>query len=482
MKILSITAGAGGMYCGSCLRDNALAAELIARGHDVTLMPLYTPLLTDEPNVTRPDVLFGGINVYLQQHRLDLPADAALRRSAARLAAAHQRVRRAIGLDRPEAARRSDDLDARRHRRRASEGVRQAPRLGVERADARHRQPDELDADRPGAAAGRGARTRRSAARCRARTCSSTVLTEPYQSRALDLIRRQVRDVDRFIAVSDYYAAFMSDYLRIPGDRIAVVPLGINMKGFERGAGQAESADAARDGAMSSASATSRGSRPRRGCTCWREAFIRLHQRSRQRAAPARGGRLSGAGPRSRISARCGATARARRPAGRVRVPRRRRSRRQDRVPARPRRAVGAGDLRRAEGPSAARGDGERRAGRAAATAARSREIVGEHRRRPARAPDDPDSLAEGLYSLWHDRALRGSSDSRGREGVREHYTIQHSAATLLGSTSRSSRDAICTPERLDDIERPEPARASVTVRELFPPDLKSPTRPIAAT
>jgi len=29
MKILSITAGAAGMYCGSCLRDNALAAELL---------------------------------------------------------------------------------------------------------------------------------------------------------------------------------------------------------------------------------------------------------------------------------------------------------------------------------------------------------------------------------------------------------------------------------------------------------------------
>src|SRR5712691_1631316 len=68
MKILSITAGAGGMYCGSCLRDNALAAELVAHGHQVTLIPLYTPLLTDEANVTESRVLFGGINVYLQQH------------------------------------------------------------------------------------------------------------------------------------------------------------------------------------------------------------------------------------------------------------------------------------------------------------------------------------------------------------------------------------------------------------------------------
>ena len=68
MKILQITAGAAGMYCGSCTRDNALARALLARGHDVTLMPVYTPTRPDEPNVSRQRVLFGGISVYLQQH------------------------------------------------------------------------------------------------------------------------------------------------------------------------------------------------------------------------------------------------------------------------------------------------------------------------------------------------------------------------------------------------------------------------------
>jgi len=36
------------MYCGSCLRDNAVAAALLARGHDVVLTPIYTPTTTDE--------------------------------------------------------------------------------------------------------------------------------------------------------------------------------------------------------------------------------------------------------------------------------------------------------------------------------------------------------------------------------------------------------------------------------------------------
>ena len=67
MRILSITAGAAGIYCGTCSRDNALAIELLRRRHDVTLVPLYTPTNPDETNVSRDRVLFGGISIYLQQ-------------------------------------------------------------------------------------------------------------------------------------------------------------------------------------------------------------------------------------------------------------------------------------------------------------------------------------------------------------------------------------------------------------------------------
>jgi hypothetical protein len=55
------------MYCGSCLRDNALAAELKRQGHDITLLPLYTPTRTDEANVSEPKVFLNGISVCLDQ-------------------------------------------------------------------------------------------------------------------------------------------------------------------------------------------------------------------------------------------------------------------------------------------------------------------------------------------------------------------------------------------------------------------------------
>lgn len=66
-RVVYITAGAGGMYCGSCIRDNALVGALENLGWDILLLPLYTPIRTDEEDHSLDQVFFGGINVYLQQ-------------------------------------------------------------------------------------------------------------------------------------------------------------------------------------------------------------------------------------------------------------------------------------------------------------------------------------------------------------------------------------------------------------------------------
>ncbi len=67
MKIAYLTAGAAGMVCGSCLHDNSLAKALIELGHDTVLIPTYTPITTDEENVSSERLFYGGLNVYLQQ-------------------------------------------------------------------------------------------------------------------------------------------------------------------------------------------------------------------------------------------------------------------------------------------------------------------------------------------------------------------------------------------------------------------------------
>ena len=44
MRIAYIAAGAANMYCGACNRDLHLIRGLMARGVDIQVVPLYTPL------------------------------------------------------------------------------------------------------------------------------------------------------------------------------------------------------------------------------------------------------------------------------------------------------------------------------------------------------------------------------------------------------------------------------------------------------
>jgi glycosyltransferase involved in cell wall biosynthesis len=239
MKILSITAGAAGMYCGSCFRDNAVAAELLRRGHDVTLLPVYTPTRTDEANVSdQRQVLFGGISVYLQQRSwifrrmprlvdrlLDAPgvirflSSGSVATSPTLLGGLTiSMLRGGSGLLRKE----FDKLVTWMRREPLPDVINLPNSLLIAMAAPLARatkrpicctlQGEELFLDG---------------------------LQPPYRAEALRLIREQVQTVDRFIAVSEYCARFMSQYLSIPPDRISVVPLGIAFTGYQRHAASA---------------------------------------------------------------------------------------------------------------------------------------------------------------------------------------------------------------------------------------------------
>jgi len=221
------------MYCGSCARDNALAAELMSRGHDVTLIPVYTPTRTDEPNVSKPRVLFGGISVYLQQYAgvfrktprfLDRLWDApgVIGAFAGRMVSNDPRLLGDLTLSMLQ----GESGLLKKEFEKLVEWVRAEPlpdvinlpnSLLIALAEPLKRafgkpvlctlQGEELFIDG---------------------------LVAPYREKALESIRRQVKHVDRFIAVSEYCARYMTEYLRIPEKKISIVPLGINMKGYDR--------------------------------------------------------------------------------------------------------------------------------------------------------------------------------------------------------------------------------------------------------
>ena len=233
MRILSITAGAAGMYCGSCFRDNALAAELIARGEDVTLVPVYTPTRTDEENVSRGDVLFGGISVYLQQYsRLFRRTPRLLDRlwDSPRVIKAF--AGRGISTD----ARLLGELTISMLQGRQGVLRREFDKL-VEWARTEP-LPDIVNLPNSlliaMAAPLREALGRPVVCTLQGEELFINGLAAPYRERALALIRAQVPHVDRFVAVSDYCAEFMRPFLGITASRIEVVPLGIRMDGYER--------------------------------------------------------------------------------------------------------------------------------------------------------------------------------------------------------------------------------------------------------
>lgn len=69
MKIVHIIPGTGGsFYCENCVRDGGLVKALREMGHDVVMVPMYLPLVTDEPGLTGDTpIFFGAVNVYLKQ-------------------------------------------------------------------------------------------------------------------------------------------------------------------------------------------------------------------------------------------------------------------------------------------------------------------------------------------------------------------------------------------------------------------------------
>ena len=229
MRILSITAGAAAMYCGSCLRDNALAAELIRLGHEVTLLPFYTPTLTDEENVSRQGrIFFGGISVYLDQHsswfrRAPRMIDALVDSPGVIKAFTSG----SISVDAKDlgaltvSTLRGEDGHQRKEIDKLIEWVTSEPAPDIVNIPYTLliclAKPLKRALNRPVVITLQG------------EDLFFDAMIEPYKSEALDLTRRQVADVDMFIAVSDYYARHMSDYLRIPAAKIRVARLGVNV-------------------------------------------------------------------------------------------------------------------------------------------------------------------------------------------------------------------------------------------------------------
>ncbi len=232
MKILAFTAGAAQMYCGSCIRDNALAAELKSQGHDVILQPIYTPTLTDETNVSAHKILFGGISVYLEQHSgLFRSTPALLDRLWDSEWALKLAARRSIPVNPKLLGEMTVSMLRGENGLQRKEIHKLATWLRSEPAPDIVTLPNSLLIGL--AEPIREATGKPVCCTLQGEDLFLSQLPEPYRTEALSLIRANIEHLTGFAAVSHFYAEFMCRYLGIPDHKMHVIPLGVNLKGYD---------------------------------------------------------------------------------------------------------------------------------------------------------------------------------------------------------------------------------------------------------
>lgn len=230
MKIAYITSGAANMFCGSCLRDNALAAALGKLGHDALLIPTYTPIRTDEENVSSGRVFFGGINVYLQQK------SALFRHTPWLFDRLFDFPRLLRWVSRFAISTRADKLADLTLSIIQGEAGHQAKEIEKLLAFLRdHVHPEVLILTNV-LQSGMAPRLKQSLkipliATLQGDDVFLETLPASHRERAIQLIGENCRVFDGFIATSRYYADFMAGYLGIPREKIHVIWPGINLHG-----------------------------------------------------------------------------------------------------------------------------------------------------------------------------------------------------------------------------------------------------------
>lgn len=233
MRIVKLTPGTGNFYCGSCIRDNALANALRAMGHDVLMVPLYLPHVLDEHEAAGDTpVFFGGVNVYLQEkiplfrrtpRWVDKVFDSPrVLRYVARFAGmtrAHDLGEMTVSMLQGEHGRQNKELTRLIEWLKLQGSVdavvlSNAMLLGVARRIKR-----ELGCTIVCTLAGEDA--------------FLDSLVEPYREEAWELLRERATDVDAFIPVSRYYGDVMAERLKLDSGRVHVVHNGIKLEDFK---------------------------------------------------------------------------------------------------------------------------------------------------------------------------------------------------------------------------------------------------------
>jgi glycosyltransferase involved in cell wall biosynthesis len=228
MRVIQLIPGTGGtFYCQNCMRDGALVRALRGHNVDVTLVPLYLPLSVDTEGLEEhAPVFFGGVNVYLQQEFslfrktprwVDrfFDSDWVLRQAAAREGSTSAASLGPMTLSMIEGR----DGNQRKEIERLSQWL------------VEHEKPDLLHASNA-LLLGLATELKRDLNVPLVCTLQDEhtwldAIPDPHGRQCWEAMSRRAREVDAFVAVSEWYAGEMSTRMAIPREKITVVPVGM---------------------------------------------------------------------------------------------------------------------------------------------------------------------------------------------------------------------------------------------------------------
>jgi len=234
MRIVQITPGSGdSFYCENCLRDAALVKAMRRLEHDILMVPLYLPLQSDkaEPLSNAP-IFFGGVNVYLQQKF------ALFRRTPRWIDKLFDSRRLLEWAGRKAGMTSARDLGETTVSMLEGEDGRQVKELDrlVDWLQAEEQKPDVVCLSNIllGGLARRIKDRLGVPVLCLLQDEDGFLdgLTSPYAEQAWEIVRRRARDVDGFLAVTDYFGRTMQERLSVEPARMHVVHMGIELNDY----------------------------------------------------------------------------------------------------------------------------------------------------------------------------------------------------------------------------------------------------------
>ena len=228
MNIIQIIPGSGGsFYCGNCLRDSKFYDTIRKKNHSIIKIPMYLPLFADEHDLKDIPVFYGAISIYLKQN------SSLFRKAPAwvdKLLNSKVMLKLAAGMSGSTNAEGLEDMTISMLLGEKGQQKEELEKLITWISE--HCKPDIIHLS--------NALLLGLASEIKSKlnvkvVCSlqdEDVWVDPmspnYREKVWKLMSERSADVDRFVAVSNYYAGVSVDRMSLGKDKISTIHLGVD--------------------------------------------------------------------------------------------------------------------------------------------------------------------------------------------------------------------------------------------------------------